>query len=67
MALIRRMHVFQTFVRQMSDIAVYEGQPTKFAVLNGKFVRISKKNPEATEEVTHTGQVFQLCFLYLYF
>ena len=43
-----------------SIIPVQEGQPTTFVVKNGKFLRVSEKAPAVTEEITHTGQVWQL-------
>lgn len=46
-------------VSQMSyEVVVQETQSSKFAVINGQFVRVpAKPVPTKTEEITHTGQV----------
>ena len=59
MASLQRLSVVCRSIRCMSDIALRESQPSKFVVVNGKFVRVHEKSPSVTtEEVTHTGQVF---------
>jgi len=49
---------FRQIVRHSSKITVRENLPSKFSVVNGKFVRVPEKDGKiVSEEITHTGMV----------
>uniref|UniRef100_H2YLQ8 Zinc finger CHCC-type domain-containing protein n=1 Tax=Ciona savignyi TaxID=51511 RepID=H2YLQ8_CIOSA len=44
-------------IRKSSEVATFKQPPSKFAIIGGKFVRVTSQ--DQPEEVTHTGQYFE--------